>query len=802
MESRNLLLAAILGSACLPLHGANVTLDASDGFNLSSFSTDLNWDNNAAPTAGNDYFTGNFTLRTPIDANDHTFAGDSLTVNNTGPYPQGLFYKGTGTSATTGILTVNNLILNGGIISHGQGDGNFFNLAGSMAVTAPSTIWAKQGPTHIYSSISGSSNITVPAPDADIPSRTLNFHSSTSTYTGNLINNGRFVLADDAVFNFVIGAAGVNNSISGTGSTTTFNGDFVFDFTGASANRGDTWSIVTAAGQTYGSTFTVAGFTDNFDDTWSKDIGGGLSYLFRESSGTLSVVGPPENIVWLGGGADADAWDVNTTLNWQNEVPVAAKYFEGDNVSFTDAGLANPAVDVTVAVAPGSVTVDSTGDYSFLGAGRITGSTGLTKGNTGQLTLGTANDYSGGTSITGGALSLTGTGTLGSGGIDIASGGTLNFGNPQTISVAVTGAGNINHNGGGQALVTGDFSGFTGTYTHNSTVFSSVFNTSSATSAAAAYVIASTQGSFQGFIAAADGDYTLQMGSLSGVPNSLVRGGNFATGTTTLEIGALGTDSTFSGIIANGATKAIALRKVGTGTLTLEGANNYTGDTTVDAGILVITQDDVLNDASTLTLASASSLDLTHSGIDRVGALVIAGNPQPDGLYTFGTGKIQVGDVASPFETWATDKGLTGAPGFESGPADDPDQDGVSNLAEFAFNGNPLSGSDNGIVKSFITDSSDPGTEPELVLTIAVRQGTPAFGGSPAAGATHDGILYSVEGSLNLADFDSAVGVVDPITTGLPDPTGSGYEYRSFRLDASDGLSTRGFIRAGVAPAP
>lgn len=933
MKSRNLLFAAVLGSASFPLHGADVILDASDGFGASSFNSGLNWTGDAAPSTGNAYFTGDFVLRTPSNANNQTFAGDSLTINNTGAYPKGLFYKGTGTSATTGTITVNNLILDGGLISHGQGDTQFFNLAGNIAVVAPSTIWAKQGPTNIYSSISGSSNITVTIPDSNLASRVLTFHSGTSTFTGNLINNGRFTLADDAVFNFVIGADGVNNSISGTGSTTTFNGDFIFDLTDASSNKGDTWSLVTATGQSYGSTFSVAGFTDNLDNTWSKDIGSGLSYLFRESTGTLAVVASPKNLVWLGGGADPDAWDFNTTLNWQDEVPAAAKYFNGDNVSFTNAGLANPAVDVTAAVAPESVLVDSTGNYTFLGAGKITGNTGLTKVNSGQLTLATANDYtgdtsiqqgtlvlsgslsntviqvgtdatlqttstgtisgtaslsvsgsatlanttsytgstdvqsgatlqlgdgttdgsipstssifndgsivfnntldqsvraaisglgsvskqgagnlsltaansySGGTSITEGYLNLSGTGTLGSGNIAIASGAALNFGNAQTISVAVTGAGDINHNGGGQVAFTGDVSGFTGTYTHNSSVFSSVFNTSSATSAAAAYMIASTQGSIQGMIAAGNGDYTLQLGSLSGVANSLFRGGNFAIGTTTLEVGALGTDTTFSGIIADGTTKPIALTKVGAGTLTLEGLNTYTGNTTVTGGVLAIAQDDALNDTSTLTLASTASLNLTHSGTDIVGTLIINGETQGDGIYTFGNGKIQVG-TSTPFQTWAISKGLDGTTNKENGPADDPDKDGSSNLAEFAFNGDPLSGLDNGQVYVLTADSdadSPDVTTKELILTLAVRKTTPAFtAGAPATALLTDGVNYSIHGSTDLASFGvtvTPVGFVDP-GVALTDATN--YEYRSFSLNGSNGLAGKGFLRA-MAEAP
>ena len=263
---------------------ADITLSATDAFNTTSFNVGTNWPGGAAPVAGNDYFTGDAVLRTPADASSPTFAGDSLTVNNTGAYPQGLFYKGTGTTATTGTITVNNLILDGGIISHGQGDIHFFNLAGNIAVVSNSTIWAKQGPTNIFASISGSGTITAPVPDADIVSRTLTFHSTTSTFTGSLINNGRFVLADDAVFNFVIGASGVNNSITGTGSVTNFDGDFVIDLTNATANLGDTWTLTT--GSTYGPTFTVQGWTQTAPGVWRDPSN---SYRFTTANGTLAV---------------------------------------------------------------------------------------------------------------------------------------------------------------------------------------------------------------------------------------------------------------------------------------------------------------------------------------------------------------------------------------------------------------------------------------------------------------------------------------------------------------------------------
>jgi hypothetical protein len=61
------------------------------------------------------------------------------------------------------------------------------------------------------------------------------------------------------------------------------------------------------------------------------------------------------------------------------------------------------------------------------------------------------------------------------------------------------------------------------------------------------------------------------------------------------------------------------------------------------------------------------------------------------------------------------------------------------------------------------------------------------------------GVTYTIEGGINLVDFNEAVGEVTPLTTGLPDLTSDpDYEYRSFTLDASLGLLGKGFMRAKV----
>src|SRR5262249_42545611 len=61
-------------------------------------------------------------------------------------------------------------------------------------------------------------------------------------------------------------------------------------------------------------------------------------------------------------------------------------------------------------------------------------------------------------------------------------------------------------------------------------------------------------------------------------------GGNNTTAV--VSIGALNTSTTFSGAMVANGTQLIAVTKVGTGTLTLSGANTYTGATTITAGAL------------------------------------------------------------------------------------------------------------------------------------------------------------------------------------------------------------------------
>ncbi|HOQ04309.1 MAG TPA: DUF5010 C-terminal domain-containing protein [Anaerohalosphaeraceae bacterium] len=274
-----ILLAAVFWT--VPVFSATITLVAGDAIGQSSFNSGLNWSNGQPPSAGNDYVVSIAQLRTPPDGGSYVFGGNSLTINTGGI----LMYKGTG---STGSITVNNLIGNGGtIIDHRNGTADVCNLYGNIHIAADSMMYAKQGPVNVYAAISGSAKITNPGSDGD--GRTLTFYSSANTFTGSIVNNGRFVLADNAVLNFVIGASGVCNSISGTGAQTVLNGDFAFNLSGAGTNAGDSWTIVSASNRTFGSTFTVIGFTNKGGGVWEKSANG-VTYQFDQSSGMLTVL--------------------------------------------------------------------------------------------------------------------------------------------------------------------------------------------------------------------------------------------------------------------------------------------------------------------------------------------------------------------------------------------------------------------------------------------------------------------------------------------------------------------------------
>lgn len=149
-------------------------------------------------------------------------------------------------------------------------------------------------------------------------------------------------------------------------------------------------------------------------------------------------------------------------------------------------------------------------------------------------------------------------------------------------------------------------------------------------------------------------------------------------------------------------TGALGITKQGAGTLALNGANTYSGDTVVNAGILSLskaaspTDANTGNNGSTVTIAATASaiLDLAYTGTDQVDKLFIGGVQKAAGIWgsassgapnidpkLTGTGTLTVASgPAAGYTSWAA----TNAGGEVAHL--DFDKDGVSNGVEFFMN--------------------------------------------------------------------------------------------------------------------
>ena len=101
---------------------------------------------------------------------------------------------------------------------------------------------------------------------------------------------------------------------------------------------------------------------------------------------------------------------------------------------------------------------------------------------------------------------------------------------------------------------------------------------------------------------------TFNLDGFSETINGLSGGGtvNGGSGMPTLTVGDNNASSTFSGTIENN-TGALALTKIGSGTLVLSGTNSYTGGTYVEQGTLYVQNTGTLQDGSSLTVGAGGT---------------------------------------------------------------------------------------------------------------------------------------------------------------------------------------------------
>ncbi len=327
----------------------------------------------------------------------------------------------------------------------------------------------------------------------------------------------------------------------------------------------------------------------------------------------LVVTAVAPSFTWHGDGS-LNQWDY-TTSNWLTN-GVAALYSDGDFTLFNNTGSTTPAINITAPVAPASVTVNASVNYTFGGSGKITGVGSLTKTNTGTLILTTPNDYTGGTTINQGTIQVsdgsTAGATLGNGGVvDNAS---LVFDEPDgyDFTNVISGKGTLTQAGSGTMTFSGNntYSGTTtisaGTLQVGDGTTTGTLGTNTVTdNAALAFNPNSASSVVQSGLVTGNGTLTVLGGTVA------VTAANNYSGTTTINSGGtlqLGNGGATGSVPAanitdNGTlafdhsvneanTTAITgsggINKLGVNILTMNAANTYTGNTVISGGTVKI----------------------------------------------------------------------------------------------------------------------------------------------------------------------------------------------------------------------
>ncbi|MGO4713755.1 autotransporter domain-containing protein [Bradyrhizobium sp. 2TAF24] len=276
-------------------------------------------------------------------------------------------------------------------------------------------------------------------------------------------------------------------------------------------------------------------------------------------------------------------------------------------------------------------TFDTNGNDATL-QGSIGGTGALIKTGAGTLTITNENYYGGGTIINAGALAIRNDINLGMGGgpMDggvVFNGGTLRFLQGVSTSRAMTfnaaggtidtmgyvaslrgplsGDGGLTKVGNGVLVLRG-ISSYLGPTNVNAGIL--VGGRANVLSAASTFTVAAG--------ATLDIGGSIQtIGGLAGA--GLVR--NSGEPAATLTLGANGTSTVFSGVIADGLAQ-LSLVKTGAGTLVLNGQNTFTGPTTILAGKLVVGDDShpAASLASTVTVGAG-----VLGGIGTVGGVTV-----------------------------------------------------------------------------------------------------------------------------------------------------------------------------------
>ena len=562
--------------------------------------------------------------------------------------------------------------ITGGTLTLGAG-GTTGSLAGAINNSATLAI-DRSGTATIGNTISGTGILNHTGSGITTLTGANSYTGATNVNTGALYTTPAQTgattvnVADGATFGVKLSTAGTTLNVATLNSGTTSGATIGFD-TGALGNPTAAMMNVATFTPTAPTTFRVvgsnlaAGTFPLFD--YAGSIGGtgfagiSLALPFRVGGSLVDVSGDTRVDVNITGAETAKwqgnvngEWDIdpnggNTagTFNWKTSLlSTSTRYAQGvvntDVVTFDDTATGTTNVSLTTTLTPVSFTVNNSAlNYTFSGAGKISGATGLTKQGSGTLTFGTTggNDFTGAVSIQGGtvvASSLSDAIGAGTGAITLGSDptpGTLRYtgltaaSTSRAIAIGAAGGGIGVDDSATTATFSGVISGGTLAKSGNGTALLTAANTySGGTTISAGRLQGNTNTAFgSGAIIVGDtaANASIYLGQRADITNPITVS---ALGSGTVIIGA---DNSGSG--ANASTFA--------GLITLNRPTIFSGEVTSDR---LAIDSQVTGNVGTLTVTGGARTTFFSTLNDFTGDIVVTG-----------TGTILQASVATAAET-------------------------------------------------------------------------------------------------------------------------------------------------------
>ncbi len=582
-----------------------------------------------------------------------TLTGGTLNLNSTTQTVANVTVSaGQITSGTLSATGVFNLL--GGSISSALTGAAALSVSSSATVTLAGANTFTGGTTLSAGTLAlGSAGAIGAAGTISFSGGTLQFSAANTTDL-----SARFSNAASQLYNLDTNSQSVTlaTALTSVGGSLTKSGAGTLTLTGANTFTGGTTLntgtlVVTATSLPGNAALTASTSALVFNQAANGTFAGvisGAGTLVKQGAGTLTLSG-------------ANTFTGGTTLSTGTLV-VSAASLPGN---------------IALAVTSSALVFNQTTAGTFAGA--ITGSGSVTALGGSTLTLTNTNSYTGGTTVNAGTL-IVSTASLPGNVALTASTSALVFNQVAvgTFAGVISGTGTLTAQGGSTLTLSGANT-FTGGTTLNAgtlvvTATSLPGSIALATTSSALVFNQTSAGTFAGVISGT-GTLTAQGGStltLSGA-NTFTGGTTVSTGTLVVNTASLPGDialtatnsalvfnqttaGTFAGVISGAGTLAAQ----GGSTLTLSGANTFTGGTTLNSGTLVVTAASLPGSVALATTSSALVFNQTTAGTfagvisgagsftnQGTGILTLTGANIYTGVTTLSAGRLILGSAGA-----------------------------------------------------------------------------------------------------------------------------------------------------------